>query len=333
MKLSKAAEHQLFLYKKYIAKDEEKELDLEPYFKRDIYTDFSDEAEYHSFVGLSQSQTKNAIRGMNNYFFKKYLDESYRKTKDMTLGDYVHKCILEPHLIDKFVFDDDCIAEILEERPETKNVRATTEYKAWKKQQDLAGKMLITREQKRDAEYMLESIYKHPYTKDLSPYSGIKEKAGLIYDEEYGLFRRFKWDSLFPNNVSCILDVKKCQDISPQAFTRDVFKFKYHVQAFDYLRLAGLKYSIAPKDFVNLAIESNAPYECAYYKMSEDTLKNGEAIFRCLIENIVSAYESKEFKISYPKLKLLSFEDHYPYAEKWVDEFLSEQLHNGGIKK
>ena len=124
-----------------------------------------------------------------------------------------------------------------------------------------------------------------------------------------------------------ILDIKKTQNIDPYSFGRDIYKFKYHMQAYDYLRLASLKYSTAPKDFVHLCIESNAPYECAYHKMAPDVIRNGEDMFNAILENIKLAYETRSFKISYPKLNLMSFEEYYPVAERYTDEFVSEQLH------
>lgn len=316
--LSKAALGQIDLYKKFIKQDNAI-LDLDPYVTPNIYTDFENEAEYHRFLGISQSQIKYGMQSMNSYYFRKYIDGSDRKTKDMTHGNYFHKCILEPHLIDNFIFDDDCIAEILEERPETKNVRATTEYKAWKKQQDKAGKILITREQKKDTEYMLESVYGHPLSKELLR-GGIREKATLIYDEEYGVFRRCKYDILEPSGYECVVDVKKCQSIREDDFAKTIFNYGYYFQTFDYPRLASLKYNKKIKDFVFCAVESNPPYEVAFYKASPEMITAGQYMIHRLLGDIKESYENGRFDIANRGLKTINLPQ---FAEDKIDKFLS----------
>lgn len=319
MKLTAAAEGQIELYKEFIAKPDAI-LDLDPYFTPNIYTDFQDEAEYHKFLGISQSQIKYGMASMNAYRFRKYIDGSDRKSKDMKLGDYIHKCILEPHLIDNFVFDDDCIAEIMEERPETSNVRATKEYKAWKKQQDAAGKMLITREQKRDAEYMLESIYSHPLSKELLR-GGVREKATLIYDEEFGIFRRCKYDILTPGGYDCILDIKKCQSINKVEFERTVYNYGYYFQTYDYPRLATLKYERKINDFLFAAVESNPPYEVAYYKASPEMKTAGEYMIKRIAGDISASYANRKFDIAHKGIETINLPK---YGDDKIDQFLSQ---------
>ncbi len=316
MKLSKASKGQIYYYNKYI-RDKNKPIDLRPYFTKNVYTDFSNEADYHGFLGLSQSQLKNGKRSMNSYFFRKYLEAEDRKTKDMNLGDFLHKTILEPHLLDNFITDDEIFLEILDARPEVKNVRSTTEYKNWLKLQ--SDKTIITKEQKKNAEYMLESVYSHPLSKELL--QGLKEKVALVYDEESGLFRRCKFDLLFPGGYDAVLDVKKCQNIDKLNFSRSVFDWEYYFQVYEYPKMASIKFDRNIKDFIFLAIESNPPFECAYYKASDDMKAAGKFVTEKILGNIISSYEKKKFEIENKTLQTLNLPY---YAEDKIDLFLSK---------
>ena len=68
-----------------------------------------------------------------------------------------------------------------------------------------------------------------------------------------------------------IWDLKTCQDASPDAFSKIVANYKYHLQAAVYSLLTGRD------DFQWLAVEKAPPYNSAVYKLAPASLVKAKA--------------------------------------------------------
>ena len=71
-----------------------------------------------------------------------------------------------------------------------------------------------------------------------------------------------------------ISDVKTCQDNSPMAFKRDVYKYAYHLQAAFYMDMIGVS------EFRFIAVESNYPHSIEVYSLGEEMIEQGRRAWK-----------------------------------------------------
>ena len=68
-----------------------------------------------------------------------------------------------------------------------------------------------------------------------------------------------------------ISDVKTCQDNSPVAFRRDVYKYGYHLQCAFYSDMLG----VPAENFRFIAVETNWPFYVEVYALSDEMIQQG----------------------------------------------------------
>lgn len=81
------------------------------------------------------------------------------------------------------------------------------------------------------------------------------------------------------DGIETIVDLKSCEDASPQGFARSVDKFAYHVQAAYYLDGANALEE-AERRFLWIAVEKSPPYGVAIYEPDLVWLDYGRAQYR-----------------------------------------------------
>jgi len=135
----------------------------------------------------------------------------------------------------------------------------------------------------------------------LANQDAVKYTKGVIelshYTELMGVPVKVRPDC-FNKDLGFISDPKTCQDNSPKAFKRDVFKYGYHLQAAFYSDALG----VDPKDFVFIAIETNHPYSVQCYSLSDEMIEFGREDYQSALlkwkkyldTNIVTAYDGYE---------------------------------------
>jgi exodeoxyribonuclease VIII len=207
---------------------------------------------YHKVDALSKSLMTKALRSPAHY--RAAVDgKSDEPTKAMQIGTVAHTAILEPHKL----------AEIVAIKPEGMSL-VTKEGKAWKAEND--GKIILDAQEAADIDGMAHSVRRHP---SFEPSPRFKIEASVFAeDEETGLPLKARPD-LWAEGIGLILDVKTTDDATEEAFLRTIQKFAYHVQAAHYIEMTGAS------DFVFIAVERNAPYAVAAYRLSPEWLELG----------------------------------------------------------
>ena len=71
-----------------------------------------------------------------------------------------------------------------------------------------------------------------------------------------------------------LVDIKTTDDASPEAFTRTVLNFGYHIQAAHYMAMTGAAH------FTFVAVERTAPYAVGIYRLDSEWLQAGENMRR-----------------------------------------------------
>lgn len=210
---------------------------------------------YHTQPGISASGLKKIYKKSVYH----YLTQQPFESSAMALGSAVHCAMLEP---EKF-FDEYHIMPRMDRR--TKAGKEAYEIE----QKKAEGKLLISS----DDYDTIESILTNFRNDDLAQ----KYCKGIVelshYTKYEGLEVRVRPDCL--NRVeNWISDIKTCQDNSPQAFKRDVYKYAYHLQAAFYMDMLGID------NFRFIAVETNHPYSVEVYALGEDMIEQGRQAWK-----------------------------------------------------
>lgn len=208
--------------------------------------------EYHSRKEISAS----GIKTIHKKSVYHYLNQKPFSSSSMELGTAVHTMLLEP---EKFI-EEYFVAPKLDLR-----TKAGKEQKAEFEKANVGKKML------RDEEWHIvkniaNNFNEHELAKKYC--NGMKEMSH--YTTYKGVPVRVRPDNI-NYGLEFISDVKTCQDNSPQAFKRDVYKYAYHVQAAFYSLVLGFPV----ENFRFIAVETNYPFSVEVYALSDDLIEQG----------------------------------------------------------
>ena len=185
--------------------------------------------------------------------------KNFEATANMKLGTAFHAKILElPEYDNLIAVSPDC----------DKRTKAGKETHA-KFLETVGDKTVITPDQSVLVENMARACMAHPQVQRLIEKCYATE---MEIDFEFdGMDCKSKIDMVDDNGT--IVDIKTCQDASPEGFKRDSARYLYHLQLAWYARARGIDW----KD-VNayiIAVENKAPHGVAVYKFSTNAILNG----------------------------------------------------------
>lgn len=241
---------------------------------------------YHKVDALSKSLMTKALRSPAHY--RAAVDgKSDEPTKAMQIGTVTHTAILEPHLLDSIVAI----------RPEGLSF-VSKEGKAWRAEN--ADKIVLDYQEMADIKNMADAVRRHP-SFEPSHLDNKIEASVFAEDEETGLPLKARPD-LWAEGIGLILDVKTTDDASEEAFLRTIQKFAYHVQAAHYIEMTGAS------DFVFIAVERNAPYAVAAYRLDPGWIELGfetrrraiRIVHECTAMNSWPAYPTATTTLALP---------------------------------
>jgi len=146
----------------------------------------------------------------------------------------------------------------------------------WKARASSSGRVVITYEDKHNADRICESVKSYKTACELL--DGVSQVSMFWVDAETGVPCKGRLDILRPGTA--ITDLKtSSRDVDLKSFQKDMYNFKYHVQAFAYTEgyeiLTGEKVGF---DFV--AVETAEPFGVGCYSIREDSLLLGEMEWR-----------------------------------------------------
>lgn len=125
----------------------------------------------------------------------------------------------------------------------------------------------------------------------------------------------------YSKQLKAIIDVKTCQDASPEGFSRSINNYNYHLQASHYLEGAK-KCGLEVDSFIFIALEKEAPYASAVYMLEIGTLGTAQS----QREDLIKLYRDCQAKDFWPS-----------YSNKILDialpEWASNQIERNFIKE
>ncbi len=215
-------------------------------------------AKYHSSSAISASGLKKIYKKSVYH----YLNDSFTETPAMALGTAMHTLMLEGQK----QFDQDyyLMPKYDGRTKEGKQVKA--------KHDKLAGDRKCLRDEDMN---IISGIMKNYKQHDLAQ----KYCNGTVELSHYGKMEgvdvRVRPD-VFDKKNNWIGDVKTCQDNSPTAFKRDLYKYAYHLQACFYSDVLGFP----PENFRFIAVETKHPYSVEVYGLADKDIEIGRDAYQ-----------------------------------------------------
>lgn len=224
--------------------------------------------DYQNRKGLNQSSIKRILDNPQKWALG--YDE-IKMSSSMDFGSLCHDMILSPEEIEnKYMFSS---FDKLDLRKK--------EHKIAKDIADFDGKILISQQDKENAERVINSnlyFLQEFINKD-------KGDCELSYFGDFnGVECKARFDYISSDRKH-IVDLKFVQDSSKIGFSNSVAKFGYYIQASFYLDLIGAE------TFTFLAIEKTEPYMIGLYQIDNVSLDLG----RDKIKKALEIYKNRDF--------------------------------------
>lgn len=234
---------------------------------------------YHSHEFTSASQLKK-IASTSLAHFKFERENPKEPTAALMFGNAYHTLILEP---EKFAMEYFTIDLDLMPHPE-KDFR-NTENKQWKESEMAKneGKIFLSNEDFCTLFEMKSALEKYPNFTFLLK-NGVAEESYFATIDGQGVRVRPDYVSKFG-----IVDLKTCQDASPEAFGRDAAKLRYLIQAALYTDVVTAFRDGDELPFFFLAQEKTAPYVPQMYRVPAYLIEAGRAQYQDVLRALFTA--------------------------------------------
>ena len=257
-----------------------------------IYTGI-DNADYHAGEGISKSLLDLINRSPAHLRARLDRSDAHQPSAAQTLGSAVHAYVLEGVSVFESRY---AIAPICDRR--TKAGKETWEnFTA-----ENPGKVYLTHDDMETIEAMSKSLYAHNAARGLlGDAEGVAEVSAYWHDQKTGILCRCRPD--FWRSGGVLVDLKTTDDASPEAFSRSIAAYRYHVQAAWYIdgcREAHVQSEEPPhlwlaNHFVFVAVEKRPPYAVACYTLDPQTIELGREEYRANLDRYAACLQSDQW--------------------------------------
>lgn len=233
------------------------------------------ESVYHGLNACSNSRLSILKKSPAHLFHS--LKHQLEATAAMKLGTLIHKAVLEPEAFrNSYVVIPDLTEGILtKDGKPASNPKNTSEYKERFSNFAKAniGKEFISQDDFDTAMAIQQKLYNHPRIGLLLSEISQTELSALWQCSETGLLCKARIDG-DSSDLEAVIDLKTTSDASPAGFEPSIANFGYHRQAAMYLD-AMRELGRTRTDYIIIAVETEAPYECAAYRLRDEIIELG----------------------------------------------------------
>ena len=237
--------------------------------------------EYRQAEGLSSSDVKGWV-GAASPLHWKYAQENRKDSDSFRFGRALHSMLLENVVAPVFH------APVNEKTG--KEFGSTT-----KKYSEAIGSFIeenggdyFTTTEWAKAEVMINSARK--VAGNILSGKGFNERSFFGVEPDTGLIVKCRPDRI---KGQYLVDVKTCGEI--KKFDRNVIDYYYHIQAAFYLDVVELSTGKKPDGFLFVAIEKQAPFDCAVYELTEDFLEIGRMQYKEALKQMKHCQDSGNY--------------------------------------
>lgn len=226
------------------------------------YTDMPSEI-YHAHDSISNSGLKLIARSPAHYKFQERKDSPSR---NLVIGSALHMAVLEPDLYKRTYLNSNS------------DDRRSKHYKELADK--YGGEFVLTADESARVDGISRSVW-DMYKNEFLYLPGKNELSGFSIDHETGVTCRHRFDRLTDSGIG--IDLKTTIDARPDAFSRSIQNYGYHMQAAFYSDQYEWITGNRLEEFVFLVVESSSPYACKAYTLNQESIDIGRDIYRkCL---------------------------------------------------
>jgi len=218
-------------------------------------------AEYHARPEISKSGLDKIAQFPALYLAHK--NRPPQPAEELVIGSATHTLILEPEK-----FEQEFIVAPAGMDRRTKEGRA-----AFAQLED-SGKQILSASQYELVSGMALSVRSNPVALDLISGGHAEVSFDSILED---VPTRGRCDYLRSDGV--VIDLKTTKSASKRGFAKSIAEYRYHVQAAIYTDLLEANGLFVP-EFIFIAVEKTYPYASAIYKLDQDALDLGRALYR-----------------------------------------------------
>ena len=228
---------------------------------------------YHAHDSISNSGLRLVSRSPAHYKYQ----PAREPTRNMVIGSALHMAALEPHLFyDTYT--------LLRDAPN----RVCSEYKQAKK--EFGEQFVLVASEVEKVEGIMSALQGNKEINDLLIIPGPTELSGFSVDPEHGVTCRHRFDKL--TNCGIAIDLKTTIDARPDAFSRSVYNYGYHMQAAFYSDQHKWITGEELKDFVFIVIESESPFAVKMYRLDDESVEIGRYMYQKALATYAKCRES-----------------------------------------
>ena len=232
---------------------------------------------YHAHESISKSGLDLILRSPAHYRFR----ERSEPTRAMQLGTASHTAILEPA---RFTNEYALLKEVKDRR--------ASEYKQAVETHG-AERVLVAGEA--DAVVgMQESVLSNKLVMSWLCHGGQAELSVFALDPETGVTVRIRPDFLTPGGS--ILDLKTTTDARPDAFSKSILNYNYHMQAAFYMDVYKWATGESADSFRFIAVEKDLPHATMMYRLDDTALSEGRKLYRQALNTYADCLERDEWQ-------------------------------------
>lgn len=229
-----------------------------------------DDAAYHSGPGVSSTDLKWLLKSPAHYAAKKL--EAWKETPALFFGKAGHEAFFQPDVFES--------KYLVKSRELSDNNCAKNPWKAqWdelKAQAEVEKKSILDFYQVQDIAGMLHKVHSSPiWSQQIEPNSPIYELAFYWFDQARGILLKAKVDILVWS-LGLVVDLKTTDDA--EAYFHTSKKYRYHVSAAHYLRVASNATNHAVDNFGWIFLEKESPFEYKFVAARPETISEGNRL-------------------------------------------------------
>lgn len=183
-------------------------------------------------------------------------------------------------------------------RVEGVDVRLWSEIKAaWA--QGNAHKTVLDDDEWAQLQRMRDAVHAHPAARRLLEKPGVAERSVYWRDPVTGVLCRCRPDFWTDDNI--VVDLKTCEDASPEGFAHSIRKWRYYVQDPYYCDGIAQATGAKPRAFLFLAVEKSArvvngkALGVAVYQLDPDSVAAGRMEYRRNLDTYAECVETQQW--------------------------------------
>lgn len=235
-------------------------------------------ADYHAVESMSASGAKKIRKSPAH--FRLMRDTPSEPTAQMQFGTCVHNGALEPDsLATRVVGGPDeaptrpSSKQLSAKKPSPDTLSAIAFWESFDAEH--AGKIILSRHDFDRARRCIDAVHEHPAARYLLEDAQI-EVSIFWQDKLFEVPCKARLDA---RKHGGIVDLKTCQDASPEGFARAIGAYDYHEQGWAYFSGCEHVLDATPEFFAFVCVETEPPHAVAVYHLGRESLMAGARLW------------------------------------------------------